>query len=354
MVVFKLKMAEVRRGESWWSAAVVILAALMPAVFMADMLMGAYKVSVTDVIGALTGLFPVPRNVALVIWQLRVPQALASLILGASLASAGAVLQVILRNPLASTYTLGVSAAAGFGAALAIIMGAGYVSRYYSITLPYLVILSAFVMASIASIFVYVLSFIKGASPLSLILAGVAVMFIFSTGTSLLQYLSGNPDATHAVVMWMLGSVANVALSYVPYMALSLLAIPYYLIMGWRLNSLNLGDDVAHSLGVDVKRLRLTTMLVAAFQAAATISFVGLVGFVDLVTPNIARILVGNDVRRVLVVSALMGADITLIADLVSKAAMPPYVLPIGVVLALIGAPYLLGLVLVKGVGHAE
>lgn len=327
---------------------------LILPLFIADLLIGAYKLSFMDVVRALIGA-PVPRDAALVVWQLRVPEALASLILGTSLASSGAVLQMILRNPLASTYTLGVSAAAGFGAALAIIMGAGYVVRYYLpvVTQPYFVILGAFVMASLASLLVYVLSFIKGASPTAVILAGVAVMFMFSTGTSLLQYL-GNPDATHAVVMWLLGSVTNVIPNYIPYMSLSLLAIPYYLVVGWQLNALNLGDDVAHSLGVDVKGLRLTIIAVSAFQAAATISFVGLVGFVDLVTPNIARIIVGNEARRVVVASALMGADITLLADIVSKVLIPPYVIPIGVVLALIGAPYLLSLVLTRGARYAE
>ncbi len=243
------------------------------------------------------------------IWQIRLPETLASLLLGASLASAGAMLQGILRNPLASTYTLGVSAAAGFGgAAVAILLGAGYVVRYYLpvITEPYLVIIGAFIAASIAALLVYFLSFIKGASPVTIILAGVAVMFVFSTGTSLIQYFSGNPDVSHAIVMWMLGSVTNVTLNYIPYMSLSLLAIPYYVLISWRLNALNLGDDVAHSLGVNVRNTRLAVMLVTAFQAAAVISFVGLVGFIDLVIPNIMRILIGNDNRYLVPASALM------------------------------------------------
>ncbi len=198
---------------------------------------------------------------------------------------------------------------------------------------------------------VYFLSFIKGASPITIILAGVAVMFIFSTGgTSLIQYFSGNPpDVSHAIAMWMLGSVSNVTLNYIPYMALSLLAIPYYVLISWRLNALNLGDDVAHSLGVNVRSTRLTVMLVAAFQAAATVSFVGLVGFVDLVIPNIVRAIIGNDNRYLIPASTLMGADVTVLADVVSKALVPPYVIPIGVVLSMIGAPYLLAIIISRG-----
>ncbi len=151
---------------------------------------------------------------------------------------------------------------------MAILLGAGYVIRYYLpvITEPYLVIIGAFIAASLAALLVYFLSFIRGASPVTIILAGVAVMFVFSTGTSLIQYFSGNPDVSHAIVMWMLGSVTNVTLNYIPYMALSLLAIPYYVLISWRLNALNLGDDVAHSLGINVRNTRLAAMLVAAFQ----------------------------------------------------------------------------------------
>ncbi len=235
---------------------------------------------------------------------------------------------------------------------MAILLGAGYVIRYYlpMITEPYLVIIGAFIAASLAALLVYFLSFIKGASPITIILAGVAVMFVFSTGTSLIQYFSGNPDVSHAIVMWMLGSVTNVTLNYIPYMALSLLAIPYYVLISWRLNALNLGDDVAHSLGINVRNTRLAAMLAAAFQAAATISFVGLVGFVDLVIPNIARALVGSDNRYLIPASALMGADITVLADVVSKTLIPPYVIPIGVVLSMIGAPpYLLTIIISRG-----
>ncbi|GGI72061.1 iron ABC transporter permease [Vulcanisaeta souniana JCM 11219] len=328
--------------------------ALFPLMIL-DMMIGAYGVSpivvLKAVIDAVDPIFNVPHDTYLVVWQIRLPETLASLILGASLASAGSVLQGILRNPLASTYTLGVSAAAGFGAAVAILLGAGYVIKYYLpvITRPYLVIIAAFIASSLAALLVYFLSFIKGASPITIILAGVAVMFIFSTGTSLIQYFSGNPDVSHAIAMWMLGSVSNVTLNYIPYMALSLLAIPYYVLISWRLNALNLGDDVAHSLGVNVRSTRLTVMLVAAFQAAATVSFVGLVGFVDLVIPNIVRAIIGNDNRYLIPASTLMGADVTVLADVVSKALVPPYVIPIGVVLSMIGAPYLLAIIISRG-----
>ncbi|WP_460172685.1 FecCD family ABC transporter permease [Vulcanisaeta sp. JCM 14467] len=340
-----------------WGLMVVSGLALLPLVIL-DMVIGSYRVSPMVVLKALVDgidpVFNVPHDAYLVVWQLRLPEALASLILGASLASAGAVLQGILRNPLASTYTLGISAAAGFGAAVAILLGAGYVIRYYLpvITEPYLVVIGAFIAASSAALLVYFLSFIKGASPVTIILAGVAVMFVFSTGTSLIQYLTGNPDVTHAIVMWMLGSVTNVTLNYIPYMALSLLAIPYYVLIAWRLNALNLGDDVAHSLGVNVRNTRLAAMLVSAFQAAAVISFVGLVGFVDLVIPNIARILVGSDNRYLIPTSALVGADVTVLADVISKALIPPYVVPIGIVLSMIGAPYLLAIVISRGTQH--
>ncbi|ADN51278.1 transport system permease protein [Vulcanisaeta distributa DSM 14429] len=328
--------------------------ALFPLIIL-DVVIGAYRVNpivaLKAIIDGIDPVFGVPHDTYLVIWQIRLPETLASLLLGASLASAGAMLQGILRNPLASTYTLGVSAAAGFGAAVAILLGAGYVVRYYLpvITEPYLVIIGAFIAASIAALLVYFLSFIKGASPVTIILAGVAVMFVFSTGTSLIQYFSGNPDVSHAIVMWMLGSVTNVTLNYIPYMSLSLLAIPYYVLISWRLNALNLGDDVAHSLGVNVRNTRLAVMLVTAFQAAAVISFVGLVGFIDLVIPNIMRILIGNDNRYLVPASALMGADVAVLADVVSKALVPPYVIPIGVVLSMIGAPYLLAIVISRG-----
>lgn len=338
------------------SLTLALLAILLSILFALDITVGAYGISVPQVyaalINSLAPVLDVPGNVEFVVVHLRLPEALAALVLGTSLSTAGAVLQLILKNRLASTYTLGVSAAAGFGAALAIVLGfGGYVVQYYvpTITAPYLVVPAAFLSASAATALVYALAYAKGASPNVIILAGVAVMFLFSMGTSLLQYFAGNPDATHAIAMWMLGSLTNVRLEYIPYMALSLVPIAYYLATSVRIDAMGLGDDVAHSLGVDVKRLRLTLMLLSAFQAASVVSFVGIVGFIDLVVPNLSRLLVGNNAARVIAASALMGADLTLASDIVSKILVPPYIVPIGIVLSLIGAPYLLALVIARG-----
>lgn len=187
-----------------------------------------------------------------------------------------------------------------------------------------------------------------------IILAGVAIMFLFSMGTSMLQYFANNPDATYAIAMWMLGNLTNVRLGYIPYMALSIIPIIYYVLVSKRVDAMSLGDEVAHSLGVDVGRLRLTLTLLTAFQAAAVVSFVGVVGFVDLVTPNIARLIVGNDSAKLAITSALMGADLTLVSDIISRSLVPPYIIPIGIILSLIGAPYLLLMVILRGGGYGS
>ncbi|MGB9622508.1 MAG: FecCD family ABC transporter permease [Candidatus Bathyarchaeia archaeon] len=337
------------------------LSALLILLIGMNVVVGTYKITPLQVyealINAVYPVFELPHDVTLVVLHLRLPETLAAALLGASLASAGAVLQLVLRNNLASTYTLGVSAAAGFGAALVIVLGfGGYVIKNYLpvVTTPYLVIVSAFVFSSIAAVLIYALAYVKGASPNVIILAGVAVMFLFSMGTSMLQYFAGNPDATHAVAMWMLGNLTNVRLEYIPYMALSIIPIIYYVLMSKRIDAMGLGDDVAHSLGVNVGRLRLSLTLFAAFQAATVISFVGIVGFVDLVTPNIARLIVGRDTAKLTVTSALMGADLTLVADIISKSLVPPYIIPIGIILSMIGAPYLLLMVILRGSGYGD
>jgi iron complex transport system permease protein len=334
----------------------VVLTLLVPLLFAVDVVTGTYKLPIAWVyealINAVVPIFKLPTDATLVVLHLRLPEALSAIILGASLASAGAVLQSVLRNYLASTYTLGVSAAAGFGAALAIVLGfGGFVIKYYVpvITSPYLIIPMAFLFSSLAALMVYALAYFKGATPSVIILAGVAAMFMFSMGTSMLQYFAGNPDVTHAIAMWMLGSLENVRLSYLPYMALSLLPIIYYLVVSAKIDALGLGDDVAHSLGVDVRGLRLTLILLTAFQAAAVVSFVGIVGFVDLVIPNVSRLIVGNNNARLITTSTIMGADVTLAADIISRVLVPPYVIPIGIILSLIGAPYLLLMVITRG-----
>lgn len=317
--------------------------------------LGSVELSLVDVYTVIISkIFPfyrvnVDRITEHIVWNLRMPRVLGAVVVGSALASAGAVCQAVLRNPLASPFTIGLSSAASFGASLAIILGAGvltYSGGYtYVPTNELLVILNAFVMCVICSFIVSAIARIKGSNPTTIVLAGVAIGYFFSAGTSILQYFS-QAEALKAVVMWFLGDLGRSDWRYLPWMSLAVAAIPFMVFMGWKLNALNMGDEVASSLGVNVKLLRAACIMLASFMTAVTISFVGLIGFVCLISPHIARIAVGNDNRYLVPASALVGASLLLAADTVARIIVAPLILPVGAVTSCIGGPFFVYLLL--------
>jgi iron complex transport system permease protein len=311
--------------------------------FAADLATGPAMLPIPAVLRSLAGRGGDPMLDAIV-HTLRLPIALMAVAVGAALGVSGAVMQTILNNPLASSYTLGISAGAGFGAALAILVGT-------ALPLPetWAVPLSAFAFAGIACTLVGSVGRMRGATPELLILAGIACLFLFQALLSLLQFLA-SPEALQQIVFWLFGSLLRASLGKVAIVAIVLaVTMPLLLTDAWRLTALKLGDDRARALGVRVGGLRLRAFVVVSVLTGAAVAFVGTIGFIGLVAPHIARMLVGEDQRHMLPVSGIFGALLLSAASVVSKLIMPGTVFPIGVITALIGVPFFGWLILTTG-----
>jgi len=279
-----------------------------------------------------------------VVWNLRLPRILMGIVAGAGLAVAGTVMQGILRNPLASPYTLGIASAAAFGASLAIVLGAGFVGGRY------IIITNAFVFALSASFLVYGLARYKGATPETMILAGIAMMYLFSAMTSLLQYL-GSAEEVQEVVFWMFGSLGGRA-SWANVIVISLVlvaCVPYLLWKSWDLNAMGAGDESAKSLGVEVERVRIACMFVASLITATIICFTGTIGFIGLVCPHMTRMVIGGDHRFLLPASGVLGAVVLLGADAVARTVAAPQIIPVGIMTSFLGVPLFVYLLVRKG-----
>ena len=323
----------------------VSLAALagLAVTFAADLATGPAMLPVGAVVRTLAGQGNDPMLAAIVL-NLRLPIALMALAVGAALGVSGAVMQTILANPLASSYTLGISAGAGFGAALAIMTGA-------VLPLPeaWAVPLAAFCFAGVACAMVAAVGRLRGATPELLVLAGIACLFLFQALLSLLQFLA-SPEALQQIVFWLFGSLMRANLAKAGIVAFVLAAVlPALLADGWRLTALQLGDERAAALGVRVGALRLRAFVAVSLLTGAAVAFVGTIGFIGLVAPHIARMLVGEDQRHMMPCSALFGALLLSAASVASKLILPGTVFPIGIVTALIGVPFFGWLVLTAG-----
>jgi len=263
-----------------------------------------------------------------------------AIVAGMGLAVAGAVMQGILKNPLASPFTLGIASAASFGAALAIILGAGFAGG------EYLIIGNAFIFALLASLTVYGLARYKGITPETMILAGIAIMYIFSAMTSFLQYV-GRSEQVQEVVFWMMGSLGRSSWEKVWIVtAVTGICLPYLLVKSWDINALGAGDETAKSLGVNVERVRVISMILASLITASVICFTGTIGFIGLVSPHITRMAIGGDHRFLIPASALVGALILLGADSIARTILAPVILPVGIMTSFLGVPFFIYLFL--------
>lgn len=321
-------------------AALSVACGLLLACTLVDILTGPALLSVGETIGALFGLDGASSMTTVIVWDIRLPMTLMALTVGAALAVAGVIMQTILGNPLASPYTLGFSAAAGFGAAVVLLTG---------ITLPIMAWLTvpaaAFAATLISASLVYGLSRARGMTPEVMILAGIATLFLFQSLQSMVQYLA-SPEVLQAIVFWLFGSLLKASWDNLP-VTVTILAICVAAILPdiWRLTALRMGDDRAAAVGINVTRLRVRMFVIVALLTAGAVAFVGTIGFVGLVAPHIARGFVGEDQRFLLPMAALTGGIIMAGSSILSKVISPGGVIPIGIVTAVLGVPFLFGLI---------
>ena len=307
---------------------------------------GSYSLTLTEVYSSiLAGVIPfyhVPESVAhTVIWEIRLPRISMAIISGASLGVAGAIMQGVLRNPLAEPFTLGISSAAAMGASLALIAG-------FKLFGSYSVVINAFISAFVATMVIYTIAKSKGMTPESIILAGIAIMFLLDAVTSFTQYL-GTAEQLAAVVFWMMGSVsvADWGTVFIVFL-IAIISIPYLILKASDITIIGAGDDTAHSLGINVERVRMRTLVFGALLTASVTAFCGIIGFVGLVAPHITRMVIGGDNRYVIQGSALVGGILLLGADTVARTILAPMILPVGIMTAFVGVPFFMYLFMRK------
>lgn len=329
-----------RRRPLWWF---ILLALLLLLVSIVSLLTGKYPLSLGELWQSLITAGRAETNADIVLWNLRLPRLLAGIVVGASLAAAGASYQAMFRNPLVSPDILGVSAGAGLGAVFAIFL-----------SLPLAAVqLFAFVGGLMAVALVYLISLTSRQfdPTLVLVLAGVAIGSLLGAGISLIKILADPYSQLATITFWLLGGLNAVSKSELlwalPFMLLGLLPL---ILLRWRINLLSLSDMEAQALGVNTGFLRFLLIICATLMTAAAVSFTGIIGWIGLVIPHVARLLVGPEFSRLLPSSLLIGSIFLVLTDNVARNAAS-IELPLGVLTSLIGAPFFLYLLL-KGRSH--
>lgn len=291
---------------------------------------GSVTLTLSEVFGALKG--NEDGMAHQIVWNLRLPRLLTGLLVGMCLAVSGGILQGIMQNPLADPGIIGISSGAGLVAIITMLIFPQYMSL-----LP----LGAFIGAFIAATFVYLLAFDNGVSPLRLILAGVAVNSLLGAITSGVMIL--HSDKVQTVLPWLMGGLSGRSWPHfkiiLPY---AVVGLTISLFAARPANILRLGDSTAKLLGYNVERSRLLLLLLSTFLAGIAVSVAGLVGFVGLVVPHIVRLLIGDDYKYLLPLSMLLGGVLVVFADTAARSWFDPIELPVGILLATLGAPFFL------------
>ena len=330
-----------------------VLALLVGALVLVSLTTGSSALTAGDLLEALLGRGT--DQTRAILFRVRLPRTAAAAVVGAALALSGCVMQCVLRNPLASASTLGVSQGAAFGAAAAIIgldagvQNAANAASAVTISSPAAVTVCAFLGGMATTVFVLALSRLRGAAPSSMILAGVALSSLFTGGTTLLQYFADDVQVA-TVVYWTFGDLGRPGWSEIGLTAAcTAAALLFFLLNRWNYNALSGGGDTARSLGVNVGVLTCASMALCTLIAAVSVAFVGVVSFVGLVAPHMLRRFTGADHRFLIPASALGGAALLLLGDLAARELLSPAVLPIGAITSFLGAPMFLYLLFRRG-----
>lgn len=335
---------------------IVLTLVLLLAVVLSLML-GAVSIAPGESLKVLLNLVwpqDVPADSRMIIEQIRLPRTLTGLLIGATLALTGAVMQGLFRNPLADPGLIGVSSGAAFGAAVAIALSSLVLARLPEAIVPWVTVLGAFAGGVVTTWLVYRLGqTAQGTSVASMLLAGVAIAAISGAAIGLLGYLADDL-ILRTLTFWNMGSLASAG-----YTRLGVLTLCCALVW-WRLlqqmdvlNALLLGESEARHLGVNVERVKRELIALTALGVGACVASAGLIGFVGLVVPHLIRLLLGADNRHVLPASMLLGGALLLLADVAARLLLAPAEMPLGILTALIGGPFFIGL-LIRARGRGE
>ena len=329
----------------------VIMAAVTLVIALVAISSGSSGLSIAEVIETILG--GGTKSTKVIVFNLRLPRVVTAIVAGIGLAAVGCVMQSILRNPLASSSTLGVSQGAAFGAAFAIIaLDAGMQSQTLdgvAISNPDTTSICAFVGSMFSTMVVLGLSRIRKITPQTMILAGVALSSLFSGGTTLLQYFADDVKVA-AVVFWTFGSLGSTSWREIIIMSIVVAgALVFFMLNRWNYNALQGGESTAKGLGVNTDRLLLSSMVVCSLTASVIVSYIGIINFIGLIAPHLMRRVIGSDYRYLLPASALMGSVLLLLSDTVARLIVQPVILPIGAITSFLGAPLFLYLIFKGG-----
>lgn len=323
----------------------LIMAVLVIAIvasLLLDFVLGPSGLPLETLWQTLTDPAAADAGIRVIVWDIRLPYALMAVVVGLALGLAGAEMQTILNNPLASPFTLGVSSAAAFGAALAIVLGIGIPG----IPAQWFISANAFLFALLAALLLDAITRWTQVATSGVVLFGIALVFTFNALVSMLQFVA-NEDTLQGLVFWTMGSLARASWEKLGVLLLVLAVVmPLSMMNAWKLTALRLGEDRAISFGINVRRLRLATLLRISILSALSVAFVGPIGFIGLVAPHIARLIFGEDHRFYLPASALTGALVLSLASVVSKNLLPGVIIPVGIVTSLVGVPFFLSIIL--------
>lgn len=318
-----------------------ILAICILLCLLYDLSAGPSSLTYGELIQGLWAPETLPITQQVIIWDIRLPYALMAVLVGASLGLAGAEMQTALNNPLASPFTLGVGSAATFGASLAIVFD----FSSFGISQTYLLPIFAFVCACLTSLIILGVANSLGGSIQSVLLFGIALMFGLNAMVGVIQFVA-DEGQLQQIVFWTMGSLARADLEKAIIVAVIFaLCLLISLRNSWSMTLLRSGEEQAKSMGINVKRLRMITLIRVSLVTAVALAFVGEIGFIGLVAPHIARMIIGESHRFFLIGSTLCGALLLSLASIFSKSVIPGLVLPIGMVTALVGIPFFITLI---------
>ncbi len=310
-------------------------AVFLVAVTIAGFFVGSSSVSIQDFWSLITG-GDISDSAKSILLNVRLPRVLAALLAGAALAMAGALIQAVLDNPLASPNIIGINSGAG----LAVLLVGSFFPG-----LLFLQPLAAFLGALVTAFIIFFISLGAGTSRLTVVLAGIALSSIFGAGMNAVLIM--NPDAYIGASTFLVGGLSGVLMSSLVWPAAYIIfGFAVAILLAHKLNIMSLGDATAHSLGMNVGRWRMSFLGLSALLAGAAVSFAGLLGFVGLIVPHLIRFLVGNDNRIVLPLSAAFGAAFVVFCDLLSRVLFAPYEIPVGILMAFLGGPFFIYLII--------